>query len=103
MDEHNQNQANGEPQPSAPVPEIHRDIVKGHRKEEVGFMSGFIGVVIGALLVWFIMQGEIISKEQSLANGSEQKVDTMQTERISLDVNNDVTDIVEKWRIRLLA
>ena len=27
---------------------------------------------------------------------SEQKVDIMQTERISLDVNNDVTDIVEK-------
>ena len=42
------------------------------------------------------MQSESNTKEQSLTNDSEQKVDIMQTERISLDVNNDVTDIVEK-------
>ncbi|AMQ04514.1 2-alkenal reductase [Sporosarcina psychrophila] len=96
MDELNQNQANGEPQPSAPMPESTARHSQKPPKRRGGFISGFIGVVIGALLVWFIMQGESSTKEQSLVNGSEQKVDAMQTERISLDVNNDVTDIVEK-------
>ena len=42
------------------------------------------------------MQGESTTKEQSQVNSAEQKADIMQTERVSLDVTNDVTDIVEK-------
>jgi serine protease Do len=96
MDEFNQNKANGESQSSAPVPESAPRHSQRPSKRRGGFMSGFIGVVIGALLVWFIMQGESNTKEQSLTNDSEQKADIMQSERISLDVNNDVTNIVEK-------
>lgn len=96
MDELNQNQANEETQPPAPMPENPARNSQRPPKRRGGFIPGFIGVVIGALLVWFIMQDESNTKDQSLVNGSEQKVDAMQTERISLDVNNDVTDIVEK-------
>ena len=96
MDEFKQNQANGELQPPAPVPESTPRHSQRPPKRRGGFMSGFIGVVIGALLVWFIMQGDSNTKEQSLVNGAEQKGDIVQTERISLDVNTDVTDIVEK-------
>ncbi|KAA0948820.1 PDZ domain-containing protein [Sporosarcina sp. ANT_H38] len=96
MDEFKQNQANGELQPPAPVTESTPRHSQRPPKRRGGFMSGFIGVVIGALLVWFIMQGDNNTKEQSLVNGAEQKDDIVQTERISLDVNTDVTDIVEK-------
>lgn len=96
MDELNQNQANGESQPPAPVLESTSRNSQKPPKRRGGFISGFIGVGIGALLVWFIMQGESNTKEQLQTNGAEQKADIMSTERISLDVTSDVTDIVEK-------
>ena len=36
------------------------------------------------------------TKERLPTNNAEQKADTMQTERVSLDVTYEVTDIVEK-------
>lgn len=96
MDELNKNQANGESQPSAPVLESTSRNSQKPPKRRGGFISGFIGVGIGALLVWFIMQGESNTKEQLQTNGAEQKVDIMSKERVSLDVTSDVTDIVEK-------
>ncbi|WP_186671924.1 S1C family serine protease [Sporosarcina sp. BP05] len=96
MDEHNQNQMNGGPQPSAPVLESTSRNSQKPPKRRGGFISGFIGVGIGALLVWFIMQGESNTKEQLQTNSAEQKTDVMPTNRVSLDVTSDVTDIVEK-------
>lgn len=96
MDEHNKNQMNGEPQPSAPVLESTTRNSQKSPKRRGGFISGFIGVGIGALLVWFIMQGESNTKEQPQTNSAEEKVDIMQTNNVSLDVTSNVTDIVEK-------
>jgi serine protease Do len=96
MDELNQNQANKEPQPSALVTESTPRHRQKPPKRRGGFMSGFIGVAIGALLVWFIMQGDSNTKDRLPLNDSDQKADTMQIERISLDVNDGVTDIVGK-------
>ena len=96
MDEHNNNQVNGGPQPSAPVLESTSRNSQKSPKRRGGFLSGFIGVGIGALLVWFIMQGESTTKEQLQTNSAEQKADIMPTNRVSLDVTSDVTDIVEK-------
>ncbi len=96
MDELNQNQAKKEPEPSALVPESTPRHSQRPPKRRGGFMSGFIGVVIGALLVWLVMQGDSNTRDQLLTDDSDQKTGTMQTERISLDVNDDITDIVEK-------
>ncbi|MBO0601772.1 trypsin-like peptidase domain-containing protein [Sporosarcina sp. E16_3] len=96
MDEHNNNQVNGGPQPSAPVLESTSRNSQKSPKRRGGFLSGFIGVGIGALLVWFIMQGESTTKEQLQTNSAEQKADIMPTNSVSLDVTSDVTDIVEK-------
>ena len=55
MDEFNQNPDNREPKP-APVTESTQRHKPTAAKRRGGFIPGFFGVVIGALLVWFIMQ-----------------------------------------------
>ncbi|MER2089195.1 MAG: trypsin-like peptidase domain-containing protein [Sporosarcina sp.] len=93
MDEFNQNPSNREPGHS--VPENPPKPGPRRPKKRGGFLPALLGVAVGALLVWFIMQGGNGEEERPLANDSKQEVG-VQTERVSFDMNNDITDIVGK-------
>lgn len=58
------------------------------------FFSGLAGVLVGALLVWFLIPSVV----SNLPSGSETKSSetTRQTQKLSVDVTTDVTDAVEK-------
>lgn len=94
MDEFNQNPDNRESRPL--IEETSQQPVPQRSKKRSGFVSGFLGVLLGALIVWFIMHNENSTLENIQSTTTDQKAGEMQTERVSFDVNNDVTDIVEK-------
>lgn len=58
------------------------------------FFSGLAGVLVGALLVWFLIPSVVTN----LPSGGETKSNetTQQTQQLSVDVTTDVTDAVEK-------
>ncbi|HJF30913.1 MAG TPA: trypsin-like peptidase domain-containing protein [Sporosarcina psychrophila] len=93
MDEYNQNPATRDLEPS--VPENKPQPSPRRPQKRGGFLPGILGVVVGALLVWFIMQGGSSTKETPLVDVSKQQAG-IQTERLSFDMNNDITDIVGK-------
>lgn len=94
MDEFNQNPDNRELRPL--IEEPSRQPVPQRSKKRGGFVSGFLGVLLGALIVWFIMHNGNSTTENPQSITTDQKAGEMQTERVSFDVNNDVTDIVGK-------
>lgn len=61
-------------------------------KRNHAFLSGLIGVVAGALLVWILMPTEN-NKQPNEVIGNKNEV---QEERVGLDIHTDVTEIVDK-------
>lgn len=61
-------------------------------KRNHAFLSGLIGVVAGALLVWILMPTEN-NKQPNEVIGNKNEV---QEERVDLDIHTDVTEIVDK-------
>ncbi|MBO1914167.1 hypothetical protein J4G37_56285, partial [Microvirga sp. 3-52] len=59
-----------------------------------GFIYGLLGVVVGALLVWFLLPNETTSNKV-LNNTGEKNNIGMQEERLSIDINTDITDVVQ--------
>lgn len=57
-----------------------------------GFLYGLLGVVIGALLVWFLMPK---SDVQNSGFENQKKESILASERLSVDIHTDVTDVVE--------
>lgn len=57
------------------------------------FITGLLGVIVGALLVWLVMNnassGDTISN-----NGTSKEPKVVQSERVSMDIHTDVTDVV---------
>ena len=94
MDEFNQNADNRELRP--PTDEPSQQPVPQRPRKRGGFVSGFLGVLLGALIVWFIMHNGNDITEDTESATTAQKAGEIGTERVSFDVNNDVTDIVEK-------
>lgn len=56
------------------------------------FLVGLIGVVVGALLVWILTPTESTKKLTELVKEENQ----VQEERVSVDIQTDVTDVVDK-------
>ena len=62
-------------------------------KRSSGFLYGLLGVIVGALLVWLLLPNESITKN-GLTENADGKNDIVQQERVSIDINTDITDIV---------
>lgn len=69
----------------------------GRRGSKAGyFLSGLAGVLIGALLVWFIVSPLADNQSQGIAGSSVNKPDgnTTNSKQVSLDISNDITKAV---------
>lgn len=74
-----------------PIPENHQ------AKRSNSFIIGLLGVLIGALLVWFIMPYGNDNKAKLLLDDQETDSQSgVQEERLSLDIHTEVTDVVSK-------
>ena len=62
-------------------------------KRSGGFLYGLLGVIVGALLVWLLLPNESTTQNGSTEK-ADGKSDIVQTERASIDINTDITDIV---------
>ncbi len=90
MDEFNQNLENRELKP--PVSEPTQQPTPRRPKGRGGFIPGLFGVAVGAMLVWFIMHDGNSPRDK--VSDTDSKAGVVQTERISFDMTNDVTDVV---------
>lgn len=57
------------------------------------FLSGLLGVIIGALLVWLLIPKSEVA-ENKVSNSKEETV--LDSERLSVDINTEITEVVEK-------
>jgi serine protease Do len=62
-------------------------------KRNGGFIYGLLGVVVGALLVWLLLPTGNTSNKVLTETGDKNNV--MQEERLSVDINTDITEVVE--------
>ncbi|WP_172370294.1 S1C family serine protease [Sporosarcina jiandibaonis] len=72
--------------------EYERPLKRENRppKRGSGFIYGLLGVVVGALLVWLLLpNGNTSNKVPDVKNN------VMQEERLSVDINTDITEVVE--------
>lgn len=60
-------------------------------RKSTGFFTGLFGVLIGALLVWFLMPN---GTNHSPVNQGVEQAKQIQEERLSIDIHTDVTDVV---------
>ena len=58
------------------------------------FFSGLSGVLVGALLVWFLIPSVVTNLPTS--NKTESTSNVTETQQVSVDVTTDVTSAVEK-------
>nr|WP_305849462.1 trypsin-like peptidase domain-containing protein [Sporosarcina sp. Marseille-Q4063] len=58
-----------------------------------GFIYGLLGVVVGALLVWLLLPTGNTSNKVLTETG--ERNNDMQEERLSVDINTDITEVVE--------
>jgi len=74
-----------------PISENHQ------AKRSNSFIIGLLGVLIGALLVWFIMPYGNDNKAKLLLDDQETDSQSgVQEEQLSLDIHTEVTDVVSK-------
>jgi serine protease Do len=59
-----------------------------------GFIYGLLGVAVGALLVWLLLPNGNTSNKV-LTEPGDKNNNVMQEERISVDINTDITGVVE--------
>ena len=62
-------------------------------KRSGGFLYGLLGVIVGALLVWLLLPNESTT-QNGATKKTDGKSDIVQQERVSIDINTDITDIV---------
>ena len=64
-------------------------------KKRVPFLAGLVGVIVGALLVWFFMPNSTsVGTEDLLESGKAENKNEMQVETLSLDIHTGVTEVV---------
>ena len=64
-------------------------------KRSSGFLFGLFGVFIGALLVWFFIPTDNNTADLQ-ANKKGEKASIVQEERVSIDIQTDITDVVDE-------
>ncbi|MEK3937256.1 trypsin-like peptidase domain-containing protein [Sporosarcina sp. FSL W7-1349] len=67
-------------------------------KRSGGFLPGLLGAIVGGLLVWLLMTN-VGGTGEKATSGNDEKLgltDNVQSERVSLDISNDVTEVVGK-------
>ncbi|WP_041072352.1 S1C family serine protease [Bacillus sp. OxB-1] len=84
-----------------PVIETRREIAPPPPKppkRRGGFFPGLLGAIVGGLLVWFLMTNVSGTGEKGPSGNNETLglADKVQSERVSLDISNDVTEVVGK-------
>ena len=65
---------------------------KNSSKRKSTFITGLLLGIIASLIIWIIVDGRTPTQKQPIVNETE----AIQTERVSVDINTDVTDIVVK-------
>lgn len=100
MDEFNQGPRNEEEKPIIQEPERLEEPPRytgrpNKPKRLGGFLPALFGAVIGGLIVWFLMSS-IAGKDNGtpLVEREQSGVNNLTSERVSVDINTDVTDIV---------
>lgn len=62
-------------------------------KKSVAFLSGLLGVIIGALLVWFLMPKSDVP-ETNVDKSADESVTS--NERVSIEIDTEITEVVGK-------
>ncbi|MDW0116498.1 trypsin-like peptidase domain-containing protein [Sporosarcina thermotolerans] len=100
MDEFNQGPRNEEEKPIIHEPEEREEPLRYTNrspkpKQRGGFLPALFGAILGGLLVWFLMNTTTGNdKGTPLVEREQSGVDNLTSERVSVDINTDVTDIV---------
>ncbi|CAM3192845.1 trypsin-like peptidase domain-containing protein [Filibacter tadaridae] len=97
MDEFNQFPNNKDEQPKVTEQErlIPTEPERKPSKKPGGFWMGLLGVIVGALLAWLVLSNVNVTGNGQIS-GAKKDAGITKTERISADINTDVTGIVEK-------
>jgi len=70
---------------------------KRPRRNGNGFLMGFLGVIIGALLVWFLMPGaNETGVKDATDNNKPEENNNAQEDGTSVIIHTEITDMVEK-------
>ncbi|MGN7385985.1 S1C family serine protease [Sporosarcina sp. SAFN-015] len=102
MDEFNQRPDNEDERPDIQEPERREEPARfGERpskpKRRGGFLPALFGALLGGLIVWLIMNSTFDKEEVTPQVGSETTGENnLSSERVSVDINTDVTDIVSE-------
>lgn len=102
MDEFNQGPRKDEEKPIFDEPEKREEPprysdrpVKSKRRG--GFLPALFGAILGGLIVWLLMNATFGKEKVAPQVGSETTGEgNLQSERVSIDINTDVTDIVSE-------
>ncbi|MGG0668925.1 trypsin-like peptidase domain-containing protein [Lederbergia citrisecunda] len=102
MDEFNQGPRNEEERPDIQEPERREEPPRysdrpSKPKRRGGFLPALIGAILGGLIVWFLMSSTFNKEKGPPQVGSETTGENnLKSERISVDINTDITDIVSE-------
>jgi len=70
---------------------------KRPRRNNNGFLMGFLGVIIGALLVWFLMPGaNETGVKDATDNNNPEENNNAEEDGTSVIIHTEITDMVEK-------
>lgn len=100
MDEFNQGPRNEEEKPIIQEPERREEPPRHTErptksKRRGGFLPALFGAILGGLIVWFLMSSTAgKDKDTPLTEREQSGVNNLTSERVSVDINTDVTDIV---------
>ncbi|WP_432362706.1 S1C family serine protease [Sporosarcina sp. UB5] len=102
MDNFNQRPGNEEEKPVIQEQEKHEEPPKFSErpynpKRRGGFLQALFGAIIGALIVWFLMNATS-GKENVTSNVETETTgeDNLKSERVSVDIHTDITDVVSE-------
>lgn len=104
MDEFNQDPRHEEEKPVREEPEKREEPlrysekpIEKETKRRGRFITALVGAIIGGLVVWFLMNATFGNENSSsVAERQSSGEDNLTSQRVSLDINTDVTDIVTK-------